>query len=90
MSDVTLEVSGQADILLQVVEDHIEILEVGVPGMPGSPGAKGDKGDPGDVGGSLPWGSITEKPTTFIPAAHTHVMADITDQNDDIIDGGNF
>lgn len=28
---------------------------------------------------SVAWGDVTGKPTTFTPAAHTHVVADITD-----------
>lgn len=29
--------------------------------------------------GSIQWDDVTDKPTTFTPAAHTHVKADITD-----------
>ena len=29
--------------------------------------------------GTIEWTSVTDKPTTFPPSAHTHVMADITD-----------
>ena len=33
-------------------------------------------------GGSVSWASITGKPATFPPSAHTHVSADITDLSD--------
>lgn len=29
--------------------------------------------------GSIAWTDVTDKPTTFTPSAHTHVVADITD-----------
>jgi hypothetical protein len=36
---------------------------------------EGDKGDPG----TTTWAGITDKPATFPPSAHTHVIADVTD-----------
>lgn len=35
---------------------------------------KGDKGDPG----TTTWAGITDKPTTFAPATHTHAVSEIT------------
>lgn len=29
--------------------------------------------------GQISWNDVTNKPATFTPSAHTHVMADITD-----------
>jgi len=37
------------------------------------------RGDPGELAGSIPWDSVTDKPSTFSPSVHTHVAADVTD-----------
>jgi hypothetical protein len=37
--------------------------------------------------GSLDWNNVTSKPSTFTPAAHTHVAADITDAGDIFLKG---
>lgn len=40
-----------------------------------------ENGDPVDIGGgsgSVAWGDVTGKPSTFPPATHTHVIADVT------------
>ena len=52
----------------------------GTDGTNGTNGAKGDKGDKGDTGapGTTTWAGITDKPTSFTPAAHTHEMSEIT------------
>ena len=39
MSEIALEVLGQADILLNVLEERVDLLEVGIPGTPGPAGA---------------------------------------------------
>lgn len=42
--------------------------------------AKGDGGGGGDTPtGSVSWSDITEKPSTFPPSSHTHMLAQITD-----------
>lgn len=52
----------------------------GIQGPVGPTGPKGDKGDPGDTGpaGATTWDGISDKPSTFPPAAHAHSGADIT------------
>jgi hypothetical protein len=40
----------------------------------GGVGLKGDKGDPG----TTTWAGIADKPATFPPSAHTHVIGDVT------------
>lgn len=52
----------------------------GTDGTKGTNGAKGDKGDKGDTGepGTTTWAGITDKPMSFITAAHTHEMSEIT------------
>ena len=44
------------------------------------PAIKGDKGEPGADGepGTTTWAGITDKPSTFPPASHTHTLADIS------------
>lgn len=41
-----------------------------------------ENGSPVDIGGggdvSVAWGDVTGKPSTFAPATHTHVVADVT------------
>jgi hypothetical protein len=48
--------------------------------VPGPKGDKGDKGDTGDTGpaGASDWASISGKPATFPPDAHTHPFSAIT------------
>jgi hypothetical protein len=41
-------------------------------------GRKGDKGDKGDPPTSMPWSSVTEKPSAFPPESHAHAITDIT------------
>ena len=41
----------------------------------GGVGLKGDKGDPG----TTTWAGIADKPATFPPSAHAHVIGDVTD-----------
>ena len=33
----------------------------------------------GELGGTVAWQDVTDKPSTFTPSAHNHVVADITD-----------
>lgn len=33
----------------------------------------------GELGGTVAWADVTDKPSTFTPSAHNHVVADITD-----------
>lgn len=33
----------------------------------------------GELGGTVAWADVTDKPETFTPSAHNHVVADITD-----------
>lgn len=57
----------------------------GPTGATGAAGPKGDKGDPGANGangqdgapGTTDWNGITNKPLTFAPSAHTHVIGDV-------------
>ncbi|WNO26691.1 minor tail protein [Mycobacterium phage Groundhog] len=59
----------------------------GEEGPQGIQGEKGDQGPQGERGlqgvegppGTTTWAGISDKPTTFPPATHTHVRADITD-----------
>lgn len=53
------------------------VLEVS--GLQGPQGPTGPQGPSGEASGSLPWASITGKPSTFTPSAHTHTSADVTD-----------
>lgn len=52
----------------------------GSPGAQGEPGMQGEQGLPGADGapGTTSWGGITDKPTTFTPSFHTHVISDTT------------
>lgn len=54
--------------------------ERGLQGIQGIQGPKGDKGDKGDTGpaGTTTWAGITDKPTTFTPATHTHTTAQVS------------
>lgn len=55
----------------------------GVQGVKGDPGAKGDqgiqglKGDKGDPG-TTDYNALTNKPSTFPPSAHNHIIGDVT------------
>ncbi|RUP38860.1 MAG: hypothetical protein EKK60_08710 [Gordonia sp. (in: high G+C Gram-positive bacteria)] len=42
--------------------------------MKGPPGDDGDDGAPGTTN----WSGITDKPSTFTPATHTHAASDVT------------
>lgn len=46
----------------------------------GVPGPQGEKGDTGDTGpaGTTDWSGITNKPSTFAPSSHNHVISDVT------------
>ena len=46
----------------------------GPKGDPGPQGIQGPKGDPG----TTTWEGITDKPSTFPPDAHSHVISDVT------------
>lgn len=52
----------------------------GPPGLQGIQGPKGDKGDAGATGpaGTTDWNGLTNVPSAFPPATHTHSAADIT------------
>lgn len=52
--------------------------EQGVQGIQGAPGAVGPAGPAGPAG-TTTWAGITDRPSTFPPASHQHVAADITD-----------
>lgn len=63
---------------------QIKIVQAdAVAGQDFEPTAFFDKdGNPVDVGGGdaapVAWGDVTGKPSTFPPATHTHVVADVT------------
>lgn len=51
----------------------------------------------GELGGTVAWADVTDKPSTFTPSAHNHVVADITDlqgkldaKQDTLISGTNI
>jgi len=53
----------------------------------GDKGDKGDQGDRGDPGsGASTWDEVSDKPTEFPPAPHTHVIADVDGLQDALDD----
>jgi hypothetical protein len=80
MNPEILEIPVEQIVLEFPKDDYPDLLIAYLPPTPQSSSG----------GGLTNWDEILGKPTTFTPAPHTHVMADISDQNDDTIDGGNF
>ena len=69
---------GNLKTFVNGLETQIANIQL-IPGPKGDPGAKGDpgpKGDPGD-GSTVTWDSLSGKPATFAPSAHTHAISEV-------------
>lgn len=61
--------------IIEVIKNGSEVIEVVERGPQGPQGPQGIQGE----AGTTSWDGIADKPLTFTPSAHTHVIADVTD-----------
>ena len=60
----------------------------GEKGDQGDQGLKGDQGDVGPAVSSMPWSLVTDKPTVYPPAPHTHDGGGGASPNTLVFNGG--
>lgn len=67
MASIT-QIEQKVDALAVRIADEIDAVRAEIAALPGGGGVT-----------TLDWASVTGKPSTFPPSAHTHVAADVTD-----------